>query len=58
MGKGNADKQKNSKVNKATLGTYDTLDEGEKRGQGGSQISEVIISDLQIDEEEGNTHGK
>lgn len=36
MGKGNADKQKNSKVNKATLGTYDTLDEGEKRGQGGS----------------------
>lgn len=36
MGKANSDKQKNYKVNEATLGTYNILDEGEKRGRGAS----------------------
>lgn len=53
----NSHKHENCKESEATLDVCDILDKGEKWGLG-SQISEIRIGNLQIVEEEQNTHSR
>lgn len=54
---GNSHKHENSKDSEAKVSIHDVLDKRGRKGMG-SQISEVRMSDLQVVEEEENTHSR